>query len=69
MSWRKCNQKEVTGIRTRIKMFIEYFMRQDEKYDDLVPEISGPWMRRWEIVHHNKHTASLVENECNWHKA
>ena len=33
--------------------------------------IHGPWMRRWEIVHHNKHTASLLKQsdsiESSWH--
>jgi hypothetical protein len=26
---------------------------------DLEPHICGPWMRRWDIVHHNGHTAFM----------
>lgn len=33
--------------------------------------ITGPWMSRWEIVHHNKHTNFFVHNndEKKWTKA
>ncbi|XP_066304352.1 phytanoyl-CoA dioxygenase domain-containing protein 1-like [Branchiostoma lanceolatum] len=27
--------------------------------EDLEPSIQGPWMLRWEIVHHNRHTRAL----------
>ncbi|XP_019644504.1 PREDICTED: phytanoyl-CoA dioxygenase-like isoform X1 [Branchiostoma belcheri] len=27
---------------------------------DLEPTIQGPWMLRWEIVHHNRHTKALT---------
>ena len=37
------------------------FTFQEENVED--PEfdttIKGPWMNRWEIVHHNKHTAAF----------
>ena len=38
--------------------------------DEFDTTISGPWMRRWKIVHHNKHTESLSatgENYTKWH--
>jgi len=43
----------------------------DEDDDDLVPEICGPWMKRWEVVHHNRHTERFVKNfgSTNYHKA
>ena len=28
--------------------------------DEFDTTIHGPWMKRWEIVHHNRHTASLL---------
>lgn len=44
----------------------------DEDNDDLVPEICGPWMKRWEVVHHNRHTERFDKTdggETNYHKA
>ena len=29
----------------------------EEEEDEFDTRISGPWMRRWPIKHHNKHTA------------
>ena len=30
--------------------------------------IAGPWMRKWDIVHMNRHTDKLLENEnLTWH--
>lgn len=46
--------------------------------EDLDPVIAGPWMLRWQIVHHNAHTALLEKQqqeqaegirEAGWHKA
>lgn len=34
--------------------------------DEFDTNIHGPWMRRWEIVHHNKHTASLTDEGSSW---
>nr|XP_039257237.1 uncharacterized protein LOC120333907 [Styela clava] len=34
-------------------------------YDEFEPVISGPWMTRWKIVHHNKHTAQHQSSEVN----
>ena len=35
---------------------------QDEVMNNVVDpfdtKIQGPWMKRWEITHHNRHTAS-----------
>jgi len=27
----------------------------------------GPWMKRWDIVHHNRHTESLKTEGSSWH--
>ena len=48
--------------------------------DELKPVIAGPWMLRWEMTHHNAHTAGLEEVggdgeeggegvPASWHKA
>ncbi len=29
--------------------------------DEFDTTLSGPWMNRWDIVHHNKHTAIVTE--------
>ena len=29
--------------------------------------IYGPWMKRWEITHHNRHTESLTTGGSSWH--
>lgn len=41
----------------------------DEQGEDLEPVIAGPWMHRWDIVHHNQHTALLEKEGTEWHKA
>ena len=28
--------------------------------DEFDTTLHGPWMKRWEIVHHNRHTASML---------
>ena len=33
---------------------------EDDEFDTT---IHGPWMKRWEIVHHNRHTASLLSSD------
>jgi len=30
--------------------------------DEFDTNLSGPWMTRWDIVHHNKHTAALKKD-------
>ena len=35
--------------------------------DEFDTNIHGPWMKRWDIVHHNKHTASLKDGGSSWH--
>ena len=36
--------------------------------DQFDTTIHGPWMRRWKIVHHNKHTESLkTAGGSSWH--
>ena len=34
--------------------------------DEFDTKIHGPWMNRWDIVHHNKHTDSLKKGSS-WH--
>ena len=35
--------------------------------DEFDTTIHGPWMNRWEIVHHNRHTESLKTDGSSWH--
>lgn len=30
--------------------------------DEFDTTLHGPWMKRWEIVHHNRHTASMLKS-------
>lgn len=30
--------------------------------DEFDTTLHGPWMKRWEIVHHNRHTASMLNS-------
>ncbi|KAK3715067.1 hypothetical protein QZH41_012139, partial [Actinostola sp. cb2023] len=36
---------------------------QNRDEDEFDPTIIGPWMGKWEIIHHNKHTERYLENE------
>ena len=46
-------------------------MAQDSGYytlEDFDTTIHGPWMKRWDIVHHNRHTESMKQNDgSSWH--
>ena len=35
--------------------------------DPFDTRIYGPWMKRWEITHHNRHTESLTTGGSSWH--
>ena len=35
--------------------------------DPFDTSIHGPWMKRWNIVHHNKHTNSMLTGGSSWH--
>ena len=47
--------------------------------DEFEPTIAGPWMLRWDLVHHNDHTSLLEKQQqsqqgkeawrAGWHKA
>ncbi|XP_062615047.1 uncharacterized protein LOC134276778 [Saccostrea cucullata] len=38
---------------------------EDAEFDTTMP---GPWMKKWELVHHNEHTDKLKEiKELTWH--
>ncbi|XP_022094672.1 phytanoyl-CoA dioxygenase-like isoform X2 [Acanthaster planci] len=52
----------------------ELGVSRDTKADDeFDTTIMGPWMKRWELVHHNRHTAKFERNEdrddatSSWH--
>jgi hypothetical protein len=32
----------------------------DEEFDTT---LYGPWMERWEITHHNRHTRAMLDNK------
>jgi hypothetical protein len=38
-----------------MKLFIPYpyFQRNDDEFDT---KIAGPWIRKWELIHSNRHT-------------
>ena len=38
----------------------------DLSEDEFDTNVHGPWMNRWQIVHHNKHTQNLKEGSS-WH--
>eukprot|EP00058_Branchiostoma_floridae_P017594 XP_002603083.1 hypothetical protein BRAFLDRAFT_63284 [Branchiostoma floridae] len=45
---------------------------QEHNEDEFDPTIQGPWMLRWKIVHHNRHTKGIEEGHdkmSTWHKA
>ncbi|KAI8497530.1 hypothetical protein Bbelb_248360 [Branchiostoma belcheri] len=45
---------------------------QEPNDDEFDPTIQGPWMLRWKIVHHNRHTKGLETGHntiSTWHKA
>ena len=44
------------------------FLEPSEIVFDFEPIIVGPWMKRWEITHHNKHTRALQDGgTLSWH--
>ena len=48
---------------------VEEAGREDGRYDDddeLDTTIAGPWMKRWDLVHHNRHTANLGDGLHGW---
>jgi len=39
----------------------------DERFSTV---ITGPWMNRWKITHHNNNTKHFIpDNESQWHKS
>ena len=32
-----------------------------QQVDEFDTTLAGPWMNRWDIVHHNRHTASVTD--------
>ncbi|XP_077969132.1 phytanoyl-CoA dioxygenase domain-containing protein 1 homolog isoform X1 [Styela clava] len=44
-----------------------YKWQPDEAEEDkLSPTVIGPWMHRWEIVHHNRHTKPVNDYRTKW---
>ena len=42
-----------------------YMLQVEEEFDTTIP---GPWMKKWELVHHNRHTRALEkQNGETWH--
>ena len=37
--------------------------KPDDEFDT---NIHGPWMNRWDIVHHNRHTQTLIREKASW---
>ncbi|XP_078491713.1 uncharacterized protein LOC144742356 [Ciona intestinalis] len=63
----KIDWSEMSGVdRTKLQM---ESLKEDN--DDFTTEVAGPWMKRWDIVHHNRHTEMLnmKGNSTGWHKA
>ncbi|XP_078000823.1 uncharacterized protein LOC144453411 [Glandiceps talaboti] len=42
---------------------------EGEEADEFDTTAPGPWMKRWEIVHHNRHTAKLLSTSGDTKKA
>lgn len=39
--------------------------KNEDFFDTTIP---GPWMKKWELVHHNRHTKALLEHDgSSWH--
>ncbi|XP_076463677.1 phytanoyl-CoA dioxygenase domain-containing protein 1-like [Babylonia areolata] len=41
----------------------------EEENPEFDTTIQGPWMRKWELVHMNRHTDALEEDKLTWHKS
>ena len=53
------------AVKDRTRLQVAEMGIEEDEFDTT---ISGPWMRRWKIVHHNKHTESLTDdNYSKWH--
>ena len=48
----------------RTKLQEEAVGYEKEEFDTT---IHGPWMKRWKITHHNKHTDALTTDGSSWH--
>ena len=53
-----------------IMFFVVCVMLQQEEVDDkrFDTTIQGPWMKKWEMVHMNRHTDTLSDDNLSWHK-
>uniref|UniRef100_A0A1I8HS86 Phytanoyl-CoA dioxygenase family protein n=1 Tax=Macrostomum lignano TaxID=282301 RepID=A0A1I8HS86_9PLAT len=45
---------------------LESMARDESAADEFSAVISGPWMKKWEIVNHNKHTDAFEKNPEGW---
>ena len=55
------------GVSLCVKWIINLCPQEadDPKFDTT---IQGPWMRKWEMVHMNRHTDALTDDKLSWHK-
>ncbi|XP_076450424.1 1-deoxypentalenic acid 11-beta-hydroxylase-like [Babylonia areolata] len=44
-------------------------LQTEEDQDQFETTIQGPWMKKWEMVHTNRHTDKLDEGKLTWHKS
>ena len=44
-------------------------LQQRNRDDPFDTTISGPWMKTWPIIHHNRHTNNFKNNSTSWHKS
>ena len=54
-----------SGIHRRQEKDIKKMSGENEPVDPFDTRIAGPWMKRWPIKHHNKHTALFQETGRN----
>ena len=48
------------GVLERAKLNENRTNLSDEEFDTT---LHGPWMERWEITHHNRHTQAMLNNK------
>lgn len=73
--WKKGVLTSIQGI--CIQLFVcclltsdypTFTLQQDEVDEEYDTTIQGPWMFKWEMIHMNRHTEKLKNEETTWHK-
>lgn len=64
--WSKINRSKLqeAAVEKSIQAAIPE-LKERKPDDPFDTTISGPWMHRWPIVHHNRHTAKLIASTAN----